>query len=299
MANDDWDPRKETQTDRSSEPTRNSPQAPSAEGAQSPSGIPQPPTLSQSPSGPGSSTASSTSDGIAQDAHPAGPTRLRLVLRRVVDLLFMLPLPFAPSEAALIAVTIGIAIFARWRFRQMPQYRGLLFIWLVVAWLTAAFLKIQVFNDWNGLSLSELSFPLLAYYAGPGIVGITLGLITGRRRVPALGDHVSGPYIQGVVRNLQMRSEGIPKFSTVQQWQGASSFQVWNFRLERLDADGQRLEPISVQMRGARIDGMLQDGDDVNVSVPRSWQEGELLEATEVENLTAQCVVAVEGSPFR
>ena len=76
---------------------------------------------------------------------------------------------------------------------------------------------------------------------------------------PTPGAPPSGPItVRGQIRGLERRSER----------QGNGTILIWNFRLERYDLHGNRLQPVAVQLRGWKIDGSLRDEDDVAVTGP-------------------------------
>ena len=66
-----------------------------------------------------------------------------------------------------------------------------------------------------------------------------------------------------------------------------------SFRVERYDAKGNRLNPIQVQMSGGRLEGVLQEGDQVRVQGERS-QRGTLI-IKQLENLTTRSTLKATG----
>lgn len=73
------------------------------------------------------------------------------------------------------------------------------------------------------------------------------------------------------------------------QWQ----WTVWRFRLERFDPAGNRLTPVSVEMRGRSFRGAVTDGDWIEVG--GAPVGGDTLRVTRVRNLTTESdVVAVQ-----
>ena len=89
--------------------------------------------------------------------------------------------------------------------------------------------------------------------------------------------------VTGDVSHFQMRTE---------LYGDSSSAQIWVFRLERFDDEGNRLPPIPVEMRGLTAQGMISDGD--KVEVHGSWREGVLV-AQKARNLTTQSTVEFQG----
>lgn len=82
--------------------------------------------------------------------------------------------------------------------------------------------------------------------------------------------------IVGEVRGLQQRSEDRDQ-------------SVWDFRIERFDAVGNRLPPVPVQMRSSSFAGGINDGDRVEVS--GRWAPGETLRPRRLRNLTTGALV--------
>ncbi|MDQ3742449.1 MAG: hypothetical protein M3389_16080, partial [Actinomycetota bacterium] len=95
---------------------------------------------------------------------------------------------------------------------------------------------------------------------------------------PAAAAGASG--IVGIARGLRERSE----------WRDSGAHYMVTFRVERHDAYGAPLAPVPVELVGRRIEGVIQDGD--WVEVPPHWQPGETLRTTTVRNLTT-------GAEFR
>ncbi|MFE7589609.1 hypothetical protein ACFU6K_09415 [Kitasatospora sp. NPDC057512] len=89
---------------------------------------------------------------------------------------------------------------------------------------------------------------------------------------------MSGFELTGVVRGFHQR-----------QQQGSSGDQeVWQFRVERYDTDGNKLKPVPVEMRGYSFTGSVSDGDEVHVR--GRWREG-TLHTQELTNLTTHARV--------
>ncbi|NUR69675.1 MAG: hypothetical protein HOU81_02545 [Hamadaea sp.] len=83
----------------------------------------------------------------------------------------------------------------------------------------------------------------------------------------------------GVVTGLQQR----------QEMAGRTYFQVWNFRLERRDAQGGPLPPVPVEMRARSFRGQIANGD--VVEIPSSSRPMRL------KNLTTGATVKARGRP--
>jgi hypothetical protein len=92
--------------------------------------------------------------------------------------------------------------------------------------------------------------------------------------------------IVGEVRGFQSRTES----------RGAQSptYIVWTFRVERHDHAGNRLPPVPVEMRSRSFEGFLNDGD--RVEVPGDWQEGQIVQARRVRNLTTGATVRTKAA---
>jgi hypothetical protein len=61
---------------------------------------------------------------------------------------------------------------------------------------------------------------------------------------------------------------------------------VWDFRIERQDAVGNRRPSVAVEMRGTHFEGSVADGDEVEVVPPGGWASGQLLVTPTIRNLT-------------
>lgn len=59
---------------------------------------------------------------------------------------------------------------------------------------------------------------------------------------------------------------------------------VWTYRLERYH-DGERLDPIPVEMRGHSFTGLINDGDEIMIN--KKWRKGKMLRTNRVFNLTS------------
>jgi hypothetical protein len=92
---------------------------------------------------------------------------------------------------------------------------------------------------------------------------------------------------EGEVRGLEKRSE-------YSGGEHGSSTQVWTFRLERVDNEGTRLRPIPVQMSARGFNGVISEGDFVEVS--GTFTDG-VLTARTVYNVTTASTVAAKRVP--
>jgi hypothetical protein len=82
---------------------------------------------------------------------------------------------------------------------------------------------------------------------------------------------------RGEVRGLQRRTE--------------AQESVYSFRLERYHK-GERLPPIPVEMRGASINGPINEGDEVEIF--GNWRQGQLKRAKRVYNWTSGTEVSAK-----
>jgi ribosomal protein L40E len=87
----------------------------------------------------------------------------------------------------------------------------------------------------------------------------------------------------GVVRGVRERTEQ-------SGYQNHKMVNIVTFRVERYDEEGHALPPIPVEMEARRFQGILSEGD--WVELPGRWQPGETLHLRQVRNLTT-------GSNFR
>jgi hypothetical protein len=77
----------------------------------------------------------------------------------------------------------------------------------------------------------------------------------------------------------------------IQHRQEAQQGYILTFRVERYDRVGNRSQPVPVEMRGYKITGFINEGDQVRMS--GTWKGG-LLQATRVDNVTTGAVVTVK-----
>jgi hypothetical protein len=88
----------------------------------------------------------------------------------------------------------------------------------------------------------------------------------------------------GVVRGLRERTE---------QSDDQRSEHVVTFRIERHDARGAPLQPIPVEMRGRRFEGVIQEGD--WVELPPDWRPGATMRVRRVHNLSTGSSFTARG----
>lgn len=88
---------------------------------------------------------------------------------------------------------------------------------------------------------------------------------------------------EGVARNIQRSSEQVGNQQTTQ---------ILRFVLEQYDQSGNRTRVMSVEMRSLSIVGVISEGDRVEVF---GKQEGGLILADQIQNLTTEAPVKAEG----
>lgn len=91
--------------------------------------------------------------------------------------------------------------------------------------------------------------------------------------------------VVGTVGGFQSRTEPSGNWSKT----------VWTFRIERFDAEGNRLPPIPVEMKAYKISGFVTDGDRVSVKIS-GWKAGKLLSPKSFYNETTQSAVTEKKS---
>lgn len=107
--------------------------------------------------------------------------------------------------------------------------------------------------------------------------------------VPATKPTVRRGYVQGYVRGFQSRSETHPQPFKKQP----RTWTIWTFRVERLDEHGRRLELAPVELRGLRFDGVINEGDEVEVRRERLGDA--TLRPRSLRNVTTGASVVVKG----
>lgn len=85
--------------------------------------------------------------------------------------------------------------------------------------------------------------------------------------------------VRGRVAGLIVRSEAPYGANTI----------VWNFRIERTNQNGRRLDPIAVEMRGPSFRGVVANGDVVETTTPQ--RAGAVLKLNKIRNLTSNSIV--------
>ncbi len=78
--------------------------------------------------------------------------------------------------------------------------------------------------------------------------------------------------------------------------EGSFQWTIWDFRVDRYDASGNRLTPVPVEMRAEKFHNVITDGD--WVEVPGTCQPGEMMRPTLVHNLTTGADVLAEITPL-
>ncbi len=87
----------------------------------------------------------------------------------------------------------------------------------------------------------------------------------------------------GIVRDFQVRQE---------QWAERGGEEIWNFRVERYDANGNALQQIPVEMRGLSFSGSVSNGDQVRIR--GRWRD-RTLRVDELDNLTTHAHVRTKS----
>ncbi|MGD1994178.1 MAG: hypothetical protein PVI59_13375 [Anaerolineae bacterium] len=76
----------------------------------------------------------------------------------------------------------------------------------------------------------------------------------------------------------------------------AQNKQVCSFRVEAFDAQGNRLPPITIQMKGIGFSGSLNEGDQVEVN--KKPRPGKVIKVARLRNLTAGSTFKVRRHPL-
>jgi hypothetical protein len=103
---------------------------------------------------------------------------------------------------------------------------------------------------------------------------------------PAATTSAGGP-VRGTVTGMSQRQEVFNR----------APYLVWNFRVERVDAMGNRLDPVAVEMIGRRFLGAINNGDVVEIDA--AAKPGKLMHPKTVRNLTSNATVRSKGKPHR
>lgn len=103
-----------------------------------------------------------------------------------------------------------------------------------------------------------------------------------RAAAPAVAALFSKTKIVGYVRGLSGRM--------------MQNQQVYSFRVETFDAKGNRLPPITVEMKGIGFEGSLNEGDQVEIDKKPS--PGKLIRVSKVRNITAGSTFTVKEAPI-
>lgn len=146
------------------------------------------------------------------------------------------------------------------------------------------------FSIWRGLGYVVLLQVLLTgvvYLFGEppvklaGVVLLAVGLL-GWRALRRRARRAAGePRLVGECRGVTQQMEG----------GGNNNIQVLSFRVERYDGDGNRLPPVPVEMRGARVSGSVREGDHVEI---RARLRGDgVMRPRALRNLTTRSKVRI------
>jgi len=97
--------------------------------------------------------------------------------------------------------------------------------------------------------------------------------------------------ILGRVQGLRLRNEADPD-------RYSAPWQIWVFQVtDGRDEDGNRLPSVVVQMRGRSFEGIMEEGDEVEVR--GRWRAGETMHTQEVYNRTKNVIVRAAASSGR
>lgn len=117
-----------------------------------------------------------------------------------------------------------------------------------------------------------------------------------QQREPRPSDEVGAGRARGTVAGMQQRAGTVRKTGIIPR--GATpvlSLYTWAFRLERRDASGAALPAITVAMTGTRFVGIINNGDVIELELPRNWRNGTILTVSSVRNLTGNITVEAHG----
>ncbi|MGW4043145.1 hypothetical protein [Streptomyces sp. NPDC004721] len=92
-------------------------------------------------------------------------------------------------------------------------------------------------------------------------------------------------FAEGQVRAVQVRSENRGENQTKE---------IWTFRIERYDSEGNRILLVPVEMRGRTFEGSINDGDWVRA---RGRVRSGTLRVSRLENLSTGASVLAKGLP--
>ena|SRR5690242_10689037 len=89
--------------------------------------------------------------------------------------------------------------------------------------------------------------------------------------------------IKGVVRKLTTRTESKPYGNSM------LTITIWSFQIERFDGNNNLLPPVPAEIRGAKLVGGLNEGDEVEIVNP-SLSDG-IVFTKKIFNLTTKSIV--------
>ncbi len=92
----------------------------------------------------------------------------------------------------------------------------------------------------------------------------------------------SGGVIVGHVRGLREKPE--------------NNFTVYSFRVESFDELGNRLTPVTVEMRGISFEGSLNEGDEIEIQ--KKYRPGRTIKVSRLHNITAASPFKAREYPF-
>ncbi|MGD8603105.1 MAG: hypothetical protein PVF49_00900 [Anaerolineales bacterium] len=97
---------------------------------------------------------------------------------------------------------------------------------------------------------------------------------------------VSKTKIVGYVRGLSQRMAQM----------GQQTTQIYSFRVETFDAQGNRQSPVTVEMQGIGFEGSLNEGDQVEID--KKPRPGKAIKINKLMNLTSGAVFKAKDYPF-
>ena len=65
------------------------------------------------------------------------------------------------------------------------------------------------------------------------------------------------------------------------------AIRVWDFRVEAHDRQGDLTQIVPVQLKGQTFTGLVEDGDDVRVTLPTRWNGADTVVITGIDRLLA------------
>lgn len=110
-------------------------------------------------------------------------------------------------------------------------------------------------------------------------------------RTPAASDAIEMPDIHSTshTSNENHLIGEVRSFQPYQESGSKANIQIWTFKLERFDADGNALSPVPVEMRARSFAGFINEGD--RVEIFKRMKPGRLVRPKRLYNLTTNSEV--------